>query len=96
MLSACAKRSVYSHPEPLQLCALPQLQATRARSGTSVPIIAIVPGSTSSFLRYFPPPSLGGVADFKNLDDEAAGLGVSSDELREKVRYLLLQRRGGH
>jgi len=62
----------------------------RALSGTSVPIIAVVPGSASSFLRYFAPPSLGGVANFKSLDDEAARLGASSDELGEKVRYPLV------
>jgi len=82
--------SIHSYFESLQLVALPQLQATRALSGTSVPIIAIVPGATSSFLRYFAPPSLGGVVDFKSLDDEAARLGVSSDELGEKVRYPLV------
>jgi hypothetical protein len=80
--------SVYSYVEPLQLVALPQLRATRALSGTSVPIIAVVPGSASSFLRFMPPPSLGGIADFKTLDDEAARLGVSSDSRIDHNRAI--------
>ena len=86
----CAKslRSVYSYFDPLQIIAMPQLlQATRALSGTSVPIIGIMSSPATSFLRYFSPPSLGGVFDIKSLDDEAARLGVPSDELGEKVRY---------
>ena len=81
------RRLGYSYLEPLQIVALPQLRATRALSGTSVPIIAMIPSTASSFLRYYPPPSLGGIADLKTLDDEAARLGISSDEFGGKVRY---------
>ena len=88
-------RFIHHILKPLQQVALSQLRATRALSGTSVPIIAVVPGSASSFLRYFPPPSVGGVIDFKSLDDEAARLGVSSDELAEKVRYPPVTKRRG-
>ncbi|KIM38978.1 glycosyltransferase family 1 protein [Hebeloma cylindrosporum] len=69
----------------IDLCALPQLQATRAISGTSVPIIAILPGPSSSFIRCFAPPTLGGIGLGKTLDDEAARLGVSPDELGNKL-----------
>ncbi|KIM38967.1 glycosyltransferase family 1 protein [Hebeloma cylindrosporum] len=71
----------------IDLCALPQLQATRTISGTSVPIIAILPGPSSSFLRCFAPPALGGIGLGKSLDDEATRLGVSPDELGSKARY---------
>jgi hypothetical protein len=72
--------------KPLQLYSLLHLQATRALSGTSVPIIAFLPGPSTSFIRGFGPESLGGMGDFeKRVEDEAAQLGVPPDELRDKV-----------
>ncbi|KIM47390.1 glycosyltransferase family 1 protein [Hebeloma cylindrosporum] len=70
----------------MDVFALPQFQATRALSGKSVPIIALLPGPSSSFIRAFGPESLGGMGDFeKRVDAEAERLGVSPDEIRDKV-----------
>lgn len=82
-----SEKSVYSYIEPGQHCSLPQLQATRALSGTSVPIIAMLILPSSFLICYFGPESLGGVGDFgKRVDDEAARIGVPADELGNEVR----------
>jgi len=48
--------------------------------------------ASSSFLRCFAPPSLGGMSDWASLDNEAARLGVSPDELGNKVRCRFIKR----
>ncbi|KIM38975.1 glycosyltransferase family 1 protein [Hebeloma cylindrosporum] len=70
----------------IDLFALPQLQVTRAISGTAVPIIAMLILPASSFIRTIGPSSMGGIGDFgKGMDDEAARLGISPDELAQKL-----------
>jgi len=84
-LSTLGEILIYSYTEPLQLCSFPQCQATRALSGTSVPVL---PAPSSAIIRGFGPESLGGIGDFgKRADDEAARLGVSPDEVADEVRY---------
>lgn len=65
---------------------MPQCQITRAISGTSVPVIVMIPFPSSALIRGFGPESLGGIGDLaKRVDDEAARLGVSPDELGDEV-----------
>jgi len=48
----------------------------------------MIPFPSSALIRGFGPESLGGIGDFvKRVDDEAARLGVSPDELGDEVRY---------
>ena len=69
-----------------QLFALSQLQATRAVSGRSVPIIASMAAGAGAIIRYFGPESIGGVGDFAaKTDAEAAHIGLSVDEIGPKV-----------
>ena len=89
LYSSQPKTSVYSDIEPLQHCSLPQLQATRAISGASVQIIAMLILPSSYMICYFGPESLGGVGHFgKKVDNEAARIGVPLDELGNKVLIL--------
>ena len=65
---------------------LPQVQATRALSGHSVPIIACVAAGAAAIIRLFGPESIGGVGDFgARIDAEAARTGLSTDEIGPKV-----------
>ena len=69
-----------------QFCALPQLQATRAVSGRSVPIITCGAAGAGFFIRYFGPESMGGAGDIgAKIDAEVARTGLSADEIGPKV-----------
>ena len=69
-----------------QFFSLPQLQATRAISGYSVPIIACVSSGVGTMLRLFGPESMGGVGDFgARIDAEIARTGLSDLEIGLKV-----------
>ena len=50
----------------------------------------MLPAPSPFFIRSFAPESLGGIGDFaKRVNDEAARLGISPDELGNKVTPLL-------
>ena len=69
-----------------QLLAFPQLQATRAISGRSVPIISSTVGGAGSFIHSFGPESMGGAGDIgAKIDAEAARTGLSADDIGPKV-----------
>ena len=69
-----------------QFFSLPQLQATRAISGYSVPIISFVAAGVGATLRLFGPESMGGVGDFgARIDAEIARTGLSDLEIGLKV-----------
>ena len=69
-----------------QFCALPQLQATRAVSGHSVPIVGCGAAGAAFFIRYYGPESMGGAGDIgAKIDAEVARSGLSSDEIGPKV-----------
>jgi hypothetical protein len=69
-----------------QFCAFPQLQATRAVSGRSVPIIAFGPGGAGALIRYCGPESLGGAGDIAaKIDAEMACTGLSAEKIGPKV-----------
>ena len=69
---------------------LPQLRATRAISGHSVPIIACVSAGAGAILRLFGPESMGGVGDFgARIDAEIARTGLSDEEIGIKVRISI-------
>ena len=71
-----------------QFIANPQLQATRAVSGFSVPIIAFGATGAASFIGQFGPESMGGTGDIgARIDAEVARTGLSADEIGLKV-YL--------
>ncbi|KAJ7678554.1 UDP-Glycosyltransferase/glycogen phosphorylase [Mycena rosella] len=66
--------------------AVPQLQATRALSGTSVPIVAWVTGGASTILRLFGPESMGGLGNFgERIDAEAQRTGKNPVEIGDKI-----------
>ena len=70
-----------------QFCSLPQLQATRAVSGRSVPIIVFRAAGAGAFIRQFCPESMGGVGDISaKIDAEVARTGLSADEIGPKVQ----------
>jgi hypothetical protein len=72
-----------------QLFALPQLQATRAVSGRSVPIITFLASGAGAFLRMMAPESMGGLGDIgAKIDAEVARTGLSDDEIAPKVHIL--------
>ena len=65
---------------------VPQLYATRAVSGHSVPIIAGMVAGAAAIIRFFAPESIGGVGDIgARIDAEAARTGLSADEIGHKV-----------
>ena len=69
-----------------QLVVLPQLKATRALSGRSVPIIGCVTAGAGATIRGFGPESIGGVGDIgAKIDAEVARTGLSADEIGPKV-----------
>ena len=69
---------------------LPQLRATRAITGYSVPIIACVAAGAGAILRLFGPESMGGIGDFgARIDAEIARTGLSYDEIGHKVHTSL-------
>jgi hypothetical protein len=69
-----------------QFFCFPQLQATRAVSGRSVPIIACVAAGAGAIICLFAPESIGGSGDFGAKNDaEVARTGLSADEIGTKV-----------
>ncbi|KAJ7454822.1 UDP-Glycosyltransferase/glycogen phosphorylase [Mycena latifolia] len=66
--------------------AVPQMQATRGLSATSVPIIAWVTGGASTILRLFGPASMGGLGNFgERIDAEAQRTGQNPVEIGDKI-----------
>ena len=73
-----------------QFFALPQLRATRAVSGHSVPIIASIAAGAGAIIRLFGPESIGGLGDLgAKIDAEAARLGVPSEEIGDRVHFSI-------
>ena len=71
-----------------QFCALRQLQATRAISGRSVPIIICGAAGAGYFIRYYGPESMGGAGNIgAKFDAEVArtSTALSADEIGPKV-----------
>ena len=69
-----------------QFFALGQLQATRAVSGRSVPIISCVTYGAGAIIRFFGPESMGGLGDFcAKIDAEVALTGLSANDIGPKV-----------
>ena len=67
---------------------LPQLRATRAISGHSVPIIACVAAGAGAIIRRFGPESIGGDGDLgARIDAEVARTGLPADEIGLKVHF---------
>ena len=74
-----------------QFFALPQLNATRAVSGHSVPIISCVAAGAGAIIRLFGPESIGGVGDIgAKTDAEVARTGLSADVIGPKVHTYLV------
>ena len=72
-----------------QFFALPQLLATRAVSGHSVPVIVCVAAGAGAIIRLFGPESIGGVGDVgAKIDAEVARTGLSANEIGPKVHIL--------
>lgn len=72
----------------LDFFAFPQLRATRAVSGHSIPIIALITSSAAATIRTFGPESIGGMGDFgARIDAEAALAGVPTVEIGEKILW---------
>ena len=73
----------------LQFFALPQLRATRAISGHSVPIISCVAAGAGAIIRFYGPESIGGVGDIRaKIDAEVARTGLSANEIGPKVHIF--------
>ena len=73
----------------LQFFALLQLQATRAVSGRSVPVIACNAAGAGAIIRTFGPESMGGTGDIAaKINAEVARTGLSDDEIGPKVHIL--------
>ena len=69
-----------------QFLTLPQLQATRAVSERSVPMIDCVAAGAGAIIRSFDPESMGGAGDIgAKFDAEVARTGLSADEIGPKV-----------
>ena len=69
-----------------QLHILAQLQATRAVSGRSVPIIVFIAVGSGTLIRSYAPESMGGRGDIgAKIDAEVARTGLSADEIGPKV-----------
>ena len=66
------------------------MQATRAISGYSVPIIACVAAGAGAIIRLLGPESMGGVGDFgARIDAEIARTGLSDEEIGNKVHISI-------
>ena len=73
-----------------QPLALPQLYATRAISGRSVPVICCMAAGAAAIMRLFGPESIGGLGDFgARIDAEAARTGLSPNEIGDKVHIFV-------
>ena len=71
------------HP---QFFALTELNATRAVSGHSVPVITCITSGAGAIIRSFGPESIGGMGDARpRIDAEAARTGLSADEIGNEV-----------
>jgi hypothetical protein len=85
-----------SFPTSFQYFALPQLYATRAVSGHSVPILACMAAGAAAMIHFFGPESIGGVGDIgARIDAEAArssSTGLSADEIGHKVHNVFFFR----
>ncbi|KAJ7174998.1 UDP-Glycosyltransferase/glycogen phosphorylase [Mycena crocata] len=69
----------------MDIFAIEQLRATRAISGTSIPIFMLVSGNAGALLRVWGPEVMGGLGDFwVSLDVEAARTGKTTLELGEE------------
>ena len=81
-------------PTSFQYFALPQLYATRAVSGHSVPILACMAAGAAAIIRFFGPESMGGLGDIgARIDAEAARIsssstGLSADEIGHMVHNV--------
>jgi hypothetical protein len=82
-------RSSLSFPTcTFQFFAFAQLQATRAVSGRSVPIIVCVAAGAAAIIRLFGPEYLGGRGDMGvKIDAEVARTGLSDGEIGDKVHF---------
>ena len=80
-----------------QFLAIPQLHATRAVSGYSVPIIFFVESGAGAILRRYGPESMGGIGDFgARIDAEIARTGLPYDEIDHNkvhisISYISIQ-----
>jgi hypothetical protein len=69
-----------------QYFALPQLRATRAVSGRSVPIIDFVASGAGAIIGIYGPEYMGGIGDVgAKIDEEVARTGLSADAIGPKV-----------
>ena len=65
------------------------MNATRAVSGRSIPVISFVAAGAGAIIRLFGPESMGGVGDTSaKIDAEVARTGLSADEIGPKVLIL--------
>ena len=65
------------------------MQATRAVSGSSVPIITCLAAGAGAIIRFFGPESMGGPGDFRAKSDADVALTrMSEDEIGRKVHIL--------
>ncbi|KAJ7097455.1 hypothetical protein C8R44DRAFT_370256 [Mycena epipterygia] len=70
----------------LDMFAIEQLHATRAISGTSVPIFTLISCNAGAFLRWCGPASMGGLGDLvEQIDAEVLRTGETPDEIAEKI-----------
>ncbi|KAJ7671889.1 UDP-Glycosyltransferase/glycogen phosphorylase [Mycena rosella] len=70
----------------LDVFANPQLNATRAMTGTTIPIFTFIAGNCGSLLRAFGPESLGGRGNFgAKIEAEALRTGKSAEEIGEQL-----------
>ncbi|KAJ7671650.1 UDP-Glycosyltransferase/glycogen phosphorylase [Mycena polygramma] len=70
----------------LDFFGVPQMQATRALSGTSVPVIAWVTGGASTIIRLFGPETMGGLGNFgAKIDAEAQRTGKNPVEVGDEI-----------
>jgi hypothetical protein len=77
-----------------QFFCFPQLKATRAVSGRSVPIITCLAAGAGAIIRFFGPESIGGRADFSGKFDADVNIsGLSEDEIGRKVHFSYIASR---
>ncbi|KAJ7473185.1 hypothetical protein B0H11DRAFT_2037540 [Mycena galericulata] len=63
-----------------------QLNATRAISGTAIPILTFIAGNAGSIIRVFGPESLGGLGDVRaKIDAQVLQTGDSTDDVAEQI-----------
>ncbi|KAF7342305.1 Glycosyltransferase family 1 protein [Mycena venus] len=69
----------------LDVFALPQLHATRAVSGTKIPVFMFLATNAGTIIRLFCPKSMGGRGDFGAwIDAEAVRVGKTADEIGDE------------